>query len=183
MAARHKVHVVSRAGGLTARRGCVVLLAYVLTSLLAGIATAQSQSRDIQYRPCTKDDLIGAWELVKSDSPPADPTAKGQKWSAYQYFIFYDHGRLSHVTFKKPMSPRDKERARRFQPRSTYALDGQGGMIIQHPDGTGQLAVCGIVLEEREALGLRVFPGDVFLGYLAPGGAALARQLLLRKSD
>lgn len=178
MAARHPLHKFCEAKFITSR---VVVLVSVLAFPLAGIAAAQS--KEIQYQPCTKEDLIGAWELVTSDAPAADPTSKGQKWSAYQYFIFYDHGRLTHVTFKKPPSARDKQRARRFQPRSTYALDGQGGLIIQHPNGTGQLAVCGIVLEEREALGLRVLPRDVFLGYLAPGGAALARQLLLRKSD
>ena len=131
-------------------------------------------------RTCSRQDLVGAWDVVRIATPPASPIALDARDPSYyphQRFVFQDNGIARHVTSTVPIAPVARQVAA-GPLATTWELDGQGFLTLRHGSAPPpEPALCGYLIQADPRSAGAVRAGDVLLTYYRDGRPVLFRHL------
>jgi hypothetical protein len=146
-----------------------------------GLALTSLAADAPDYRPCTRADLIGIWNVARLE-PGSGTTAYRAAHDAppYQWYVFYGNGTMRHITSAREITPSDYRTRARVPVTTTWRLDGRGGLTLDRTaSAEPEWALCTVILmprrEGRTASGIR--PGDVVLTYFRSNQIAMAHHL------
>ena len=162
------------------------------TAVLLGVAICTpagrvaAQDEKDALRPCTPADLVGAWEVVRFGTAPAVRVERNDpEFYPYQRYVFASNATARHFTSKTRITAADHRALVAATPAATWAVDGEGKLLVQREGATRlETAACAVLTKEVVDPRSRVpaMPGDVLLThYDAADKPVIRRQL--RKLD
>jgi len=160
------------------------LLLFCGWSFLLPRSVSAQQSKEAPGRACANQDLVGSWNMEAMVIAPSERVDPGNAWFfEHQRFVFYENGRVKHLTSNKPLQAADLAALRAKPATATWSLDERGWLTIQKQDvPQSERALCTYSLVGDATSDPRTpRPGDVILTYTRGGKPAV--QKLLRKTD
>jgi hypothetical protein len=133
------------------------------------------------YRPCTRADLVGIWNVVRLEPGSRTTIDAANPYSfPHQWYVFYGNGAMRHITSTREITPSDYRTYTRIPATTTWRLDERGGLTLDKTaSGASEWSLCTVILDppsKGRAAGL-IRPGDVLLTYFRGNQIAMARHL------
>ncbi|PYM34559.1 MAG: hypothetical protein DME15_08695 [Candidatus Rokuibacteriota bacterium] len=136
-------------------------------SLWASTLPAAAQELADVTRPCRRADLIGAWVVIRLGAAPgarvdrSDPT-----FYPHQEYVFYKNATVRHVASQARITDADHRALLSAAPDGTWAVDGEGSLLLQRAGQTSlERSACLVLLKEvvEPKTHLRSLRGDILL--------------------
>lgn len=170
---------------MSRRRARVLLCVLAGAAVCAGAASAVAQDATEALRPCRPADLIGAWEVIRFGAAPSFPVNRRDPYFyPYQRYVFAANATVRHLTSQTRITPEAHRALLAATSPATWAVDGEGKLLLQHPGATWlETAACAVLTKEVIDPRSRVpaLPGDVLLTHQDADTPVMRRQL--RKLD
>jgi len=167
------------------RASLVVVCAVAGVAACAGAVPAVAEEAAEALRPCAAGDLLGAWEVVRfgvSRSFPVD--RRDPYFYRHQRYVFAADATVRHLRSEARITPEAHRRLLAATPATTWAVDGEGKLLLPGP-GAARLERADCAVLTRKVIDPRsqvpALPGDVLLTHYDGGRPVMRRQL--RKLD
>jgi len=167
------------------RRVRVLLCVLAGAAVCAGAAPAAAQDASDALRPCKAVDLLGAWEVIRFGAAPSFPVNRRDPYFyPFQRYVFAANATVRHLTSETRITPEGHRTLVAATPPATWAVNGEGKLLLQHPGATWvETAACAVL--RKEVIDPRsqvpALPGDVLLTHYDADKPVMRRQL--RKLD
>ncbi len=167
------------------RRARVFLCVLAGAAVCAGAGPTAAQDASEALRPCKAADLIGTWEVIRFGTAPSFPVnRRDPDFYPYQQYVFAANATARHLTSQTRITPEHHRTLLAATPPATWAVNGEGKLLLQHPGATWlETAACAVLRKEVIDPRSRVpaLPGDVLLTHYDADKPVMRRQL--RKLD
>lgn len=168
-------------------RGVLALLCVVTTAAVcADAGPARAQDAADALRPCKAADLIGAWDVIRFGVVPtvridrSDPA-----FYPHQRYVFGANATLRHLTSRTRITPAVHRALLGTAPSATWAVDGEGKLLVQWEGATRlETAACAVLTQEVLDPRGRVpaLPGDLLLTHHDVTDTPVMRRQLRKRA-